>query len=42
MGALIQNLVPGAKNSDRGQQQQQQQQPRPEDIIRGLLKGLGR
>jgi uncharacterized protein involved in outer membrane biogenesis len=42
IGGLIQNLVPGAKNSDRGQQQQQQQQPRPEDIIRGLLKGLGR
>ena len=42
IGGLIQNLVPGAKNSDGGLQLQQQQQPRPEDIIRGLLKGLGR
>jgi len=41
VGGLIRNLVPGAK-SGGGSQQEQQQQPKPEDIIRGLLKGLGR
>jgi uncharacterized protein involved in outer membrane biogenesis len=40
VGGLIQNLVP-KKNNDSGSQGQQQQ-PKPEDIIRGLLKGLGR
>lgn len=41
VGGLIQKLVPGAK-SNGGSPQEQQQQPKPEDIIRGLLKGLGR
>ncbi|CAN0477574.1 unnamed protein product, partial [Discosporangium mesarthrocarpum] len=40
IGGLIQNLVPN--RSDGGGAQQQPQQPKPEDIIRGLLKGLGR
>lgn len=40
IGGLIQNLVPGANKSSGSQQQQQQ--PKPEDIIRGLLKGFGR
>lgn len=38
IGGLIQNLVPGANKSGGSQQQQQ---PKPEDIIRGLLKGFG-
>jgi uncharacterized protein involved in outer membrane biogenesis len=38
VGGLTQKLVPGAKSSDGSQQEQ----PKPEDIIRGLLKGLGR
>lgn len=44
VGGLIQNLLPGPKNSGGSQEQapQQRQQPKPEDIIRGLLKGLGR
>lgn len=45
VGGLIQNLLPGINNSggsQQRQQQQQQQQPKPEDIIRGLLKGFGR
>ena len=42
VGGLIKNLVPGANKGSGAQQQQQQQQPKPEDIIRGLLKGLGR
>ena len=41
VGSLIQKLVPGANNGN-GAQQQKQQQPKPEDLIRGLLKGLGR
>jgi uncharacterized protein involved in outer membrane biogenesis len=41
VGGLIRKFVPGAKSSG-GSQQEQQQQPKPEDIIRGLLKGLGR
>lgn len=40
VGGLIQNLVPGANKN--GGSQQQQQQPKPEDIIRGLLKGFAR
>ena len=40
VGSWIKNLVPGANNGDGSQQQQQQ--PRPEELIRGLLKGLGR
>lgn len=40
VGGLIQNLVP-RQNNDSGTQGHQQQ-PKPEDIIRGLLKGLGR
>jgi len=39
VGSLIKNLVPGANNGDGSQQQQQ---PKPEELIRGLLKGLGR
>ena len=40
VGSLIKNLVPGANKGDGGQQQQQQ--PKPEELIRGLLRGLGR
>lgn len=41
VGGLIQNLVVPRQNNDSGSQGQQQQ-PKPEDIIRGLLKGFGR
>ena len=41
VGGLIKNLIPGSKQ-DSGTQQNQQQQMKPEDILRGLLKGLGR
>jgi len=40
VGSLIKNLAPGG-NEGAGSQQQQQQ-PKPEDLIRGFLKGLGR
>ena len=40
VGSLIKNLVPG--NKDASGNQQQQQQVKPEDILKGLLKGLGR
>ena len=44
VGSLIKNLVPGNRDSSGSQQQQQQQQQqvKPEDILKGLLKGLGR
>lgn len=38
VGSLIQNLAPGSKSTGGSQQQQ----PKAEDVIRGLLKGLGR
>jgi uncharacterized protein involved in outer membrane biogenesis len=41
VGGLIKNLIPGAKNNT-GTPQNQQQQVKPEDILKGLLKGLGR
>ncbi len=40
VGSLIQKLVPGANTGNASQQQQPQ--TTPEDVIRGLLKGLGR
>jgi uncharacterized protein involved in outer membrane biogenesis len=51
VGSLIRKLIPGAKSSggstaDPAQQnpsgQQQQQAPNPADLLKGLLKGLGR
>jgi uncharacterized protein involved in outer membrane biogenesis len=42
VGGLIKNLIPGAKQNSGTQQNQQQQQVKPEDILKGLLKGLGR
>lgn len=44
VGGLIKNLIPGARGNSGQQQEQQQQkqQVKPEDILRGLLKGLGR
>ena len=44
IGNILQNLIPGArKNSGSGgQQQEQQQAPKPADILKGILKGLGR
>jgi uncharacterized protein involved in outer membrane biogenesis len=39
VGSLIKNLVPGNRDSSGSQQQQQ---VKPEDILKGLLKGLGR
>lgn len=42
VGGLIKNLIPGAKSDSGSPQDKQQQQVKPEDILKGLLKGLGR
>ena len=41
VGGLIKNLIPGAKQ-ESGTQQNQPQQVKPEDILKGLLRGLSR
>lgn len=42
VGGLIKNLIPGAKNKSGSSQQQQPERVKPEDVLKGLLKGLSR